>query len=95
MSVTDLPFEQYVPSGVGGVRELMRRCAATHDLAERAALLDRMADELDRAADSTPRELTTVLRGQAGMARFFAALQRSDRARHATEPRPAATRLQA
>ncbi|MGP4014446.1 hypothetical protein [Saccharopolyspora sp. 5N708] len=84
MSVADVSFERYPQSGVVRVRELMRRCAATHDHAERAALLECMADELDRAADGAPQELAMVLHGQSGMVRFFADLQRRDRARHAT-----------
>ncbi|MBB5157812.1 hypothetical protein [Saccharopolyspora phatthalungensis] len=92
MSVADMSFERYPESGVVRVRELMRRCAATHDPAERAALLERMADELDRAADEAHREPALVLRGQAGMVRFFADLQRRDRARHAIEPTTATDR---
>lgn len=77
-------------SGAGPrVRDLLRRCGMTHDHAERAALLARIAYELDQAADEIStaqsgthsRELVAALHGQASMARFVADLERSDRVR--------------
>ncbi|GGI92272.1 hypothetical protein GCM10011581_31800 [Saccharopolyspora subtropica] len=84
MGVADMSFERYPESRVLRVRDLMRRCSATHHPAERVALLERMADELERAAQNVPPEVARVLRGQADMARFFAEVQRRDRARRAT-----------
>jgi hypothetical protein len=73
------------------VRDLLRRCGGTHDRAERAALLTRVAYELDRAANeiaasnhhpgADSRELVATLHGQASMARYVADLERNDRAR--------------
>ena len=69
------------------VRDLLRRCGMTRDRAERAALLARAASELDQAAEQITtqgtwsRELVAALRGQAGMARFVADLERTDRVR--------------
>ncbi len=74
------------------VRDLLRLCGRTRDRAERAALLARVAGELDRAAGeivcgdrdrSSARELAAALRGQASMARYVADLERHDRAREA------------
>ena len=71
------------------VRDLLRRCGMTRDRAERAALLARAASELDQAAEEITSgrrghwsgELVAALRGQAGMARFVADLERTDRVR--------------
>ena len=94
MSVAEMPQGQASYPGNARVRELLRRCARTRDRAERAALLARVAYELDRAADqkaatspdldASARELIAGLHGQASMARFIADLERSDRARQAT-----------
>lgn len=73
----------------GRVRDLLRRCGASHDSAERATLLILIADELERSAgeivaadpESYSRELVAGLRGQAGMARFIAEVDGRDRAR--------------
>lgn len=95
MDVAEVSHGQTGASEPGGarVRELLRRCAGTHDRAERAALLSRVANELDRAAeehktpegaDSDTRELIAGLHGQAVMARYVATLERKDRAHHAS-----------
>jgi hypothetical protein len=67
------------------VRDLLRRCGAASDPAERAALLTRVAYELHAAADeiATPAggeagELVAALQGQACMAGFMAELERCD-----------------
>ncbi len=75
----------------GQVRSLLRRCGATRDHAERAALLGRLSDELEHAADDitgarnehpiADRELIAGLRAQAGMARYMAEMERASRAR--------------
>lgn len=88
MSVADVPGLHPVAGGAQ-VRNLLRRYGASCDRAERAALLGRMADELDQAVgeivaahpDSYPRELVAGLRGQAGMARFVAEVERRDQTR--------------
>lgn len=77
--------------GAARVRELLRRCGATQDHAERAALLARLATELDHAADQITasrydlgvesRELVAGLHAQASMARYMADLERHNRAR--------------
>lgn len=81
----------------GRVRALLRRCGATRDHAERAALLEQLGDELDRAAteittshgETTPdRELVAGLRAQAGMAGYMAELERAHLARPVTCDRP-------
>lgn len=76
------------------VRALLRRCGATRDHAERAALLGRLGDELDQAATEitdgrgeevpSDRELIAGLRAQASMARYMAELERVHLARSAT-----------
>lgn len=96
MTAADVPFSMYPRTTAVRIRDLMRRCAITHDHAERAALLERLAAELDRAArdllDNGPteecsrRELAAGLHGQADMVRFFADLERRDRARQAFDP---------
>lgn len=96
MTAADVPFSMYPRATEARMRDLMRRCAITRDHAERAALLERLADELDRAArevlanrsadEGGRRELAAGLQGQAGMVRFFADLQRRDRARRAFDP---------
>jgi hypothetical protein len=73
------------------VRDLLRRCGATSDPAERAALLNRVAYELHAAANEIAAhggdrggetgELVAALHGQAGMAGFMAELERGDWAR--------------
>lgn len=78
----------------GQVRSLLRRCGATRDHAERAALLGRLSDELDHAADEitaargkvamVDRELIAGLRAQAGMARYMAESERANQARAAS-----------
>lgn len=74
------------------VRDLLRLCARTRDRAERAAILTRVAHELDMAAGEVAlddrarvgaRELVAGLRGQASMARLVADLERRERARGA------------
>ncbi len=87
-----------VAEGVGSgtdrvVRDLLRRCGQTRDRAERAALLTRLARELDLAAGDIAAQaressadrsaLVASLHGQASMARFVADLERYDRARQA------------
>lgn len=83
----------------GQVRALLRRCGATRDHAERAALLNRLGDELDQAATEitagrgeeitlSDRELIAGLRAQAGMVRYMADLERAHLARAATCERP-------
>ncbi len=66
----------------GGVRDLLRRCAAARDRHERAELMARLADELTHLADDIAadrerarqhREVVAGLRGQADMARLAAA----------------------
>ncbi len=94
MSVADVPQGRTSGPGNARVRELLRRCAGTRDRAERAALLARVASELDKAADQAAanareldvnsRELIAGLHGQASMARFVADLERSDRVRQVT-----------
>ncbi|MEU5847074.1 hypothetical protein [Saccharopolyspora shandongensis] len=93
MTTADVPFSMYPRTTAVPMRDLLRRCEITHDHAERAALLERLADELDRATrdllagrpaeECDRRELAASLRGQAGMVRFFADLERRDRARQA------------
>lgn len=61
------------------MRELLRWCGRTRDRAERAGMLLRLADELERAAEdiTTQRgdpEVVAGLLGQAGMARAIADL---------------------
>jgi hypothetical protein len=68
------------------VRDLLRRCGATSDPAERAALLTRVAIELDQRAqgakqDGDRPENIAALRGQASLARYMAEQERTDRAR--------------
>jgi hypothetical protein len=80
------------------VRDLLRRCAATSDPAERAALLGQVAYELNTAAAEIAAnagdrggevgELVAALQGQAGMAGFMAELERSDWARHVERVSP-------
>lgn len=92
----EISFEQSLRQAIPRVRDLLRRCATTHDHAERAALLGRMADELDKAAmDALEqdhgmgcrcREMAADFRGQAGMARFFADLTRRDHADRISAP---------
>ncbi len=67
-------------SGGPRVRDLLRRCGRTRDRRERAALLSRLADELDQAASRLTGELAAGLRGQASMARFLADLDLADQA---------------
>ncbi len=74
------------------VRDLLRWCATTHDRGERAEVMVRIADELERAADEIAadpsrarehREVVAGLRGQADMARVTAAFDgRRARAEH-------------
>jgi hypothetical protein len=90
MNVAEVPGG---PAQAGGarVRDLLLRCGAAVDPAERAVLLTRIASELDQAAcevvarngdhDVEVRELAAGLRGQAGMARFMAELDRTLAAR--------------
>ncbi len=66
-------------SGGARVRDLLR-CGGTRDRRERAALLARLADELDQAAARLTGELAAGLRGQASMARFLADLDLADQA---------------
>jgi acyl-CoA reductase-like NAD-dependent aldehyde dehydrogenase len=90
MSVAEVPGCE--SAGVDGepVRDLLRRCGATSDHAERAELLIRIADELERAAREIAavnpgeevRATVAALHGQAGMARFMAELDRGEWARH-------------
>lgn len=90
MSVADEP-SGYPQPGQARVRDLLRRCGRTRDRAERAALLVRVARELERAAEEIhvagsvrcEDELAAGLRGQASMARFVADLERHDLARAA------------
>lgn len=83
MSVTGAA--ENAPAARERVRDLLLRCAASTDLAQRSLLLARIADELDQAAreiaaanPATTREMVAVLRGQADMARFVAAVERRD-----------------
>lgn len=90
MSVAEVPGQE--SAGTAGERlgALLRRCGATSDHTERAALLTQVARGLDEAArelaeaghaqDTT--EMVAVLHGQAVMARFMAELERSDWAQH-------------
>lgn len=85
VSVAEAPKRQPAADGVR-VRDLLRRCGASHDPGERAALLARIADELeaaaaDIAAHSESGELVAGLRGQASMARFIAEIDRHDETR--------------
>lgn len=73
------------------VRDLLRRVGAACDRGERAALLARLAEELDLAADDLAAdavrarryaEMIAGLRGQAGMARVAAAFDQQDRDEH-------------
>lgn len=72
------------------VRDLLRRCGVTTDPAERAALLARVAVELDCGAQAADRrDIAAALRGQAALARYMAEQERSDRARRAAGERAA------
>lgn len=83
MSVTNEP--EHLPDARERVRDLLVECAACADPTQRPALLGRIADELERAATEittanpeTSREIVAVLRGQADMARFVAAVEGRD-----------------
>jgi hypothetical protein len=92
MSAAEVLSEHWPEDDGTTLRDLLRRCGATSDRGERAALLTRVASELDQAAreiaasDADPgadsRELVAALQGQACMARFVAELERNDWARH-------------
>lgn len=75
------------------VRDLLRRVGTARDRGERAALLARLAEELDLAADDLAadevqarrcREVIAGLRGQAGMARVAAEFDRHDQGQHSS-----------
>lgn len=85
MSATDMPGQAMGETpGIRGarLRDLLRRCSATSDHAERAALLTAVARGLDQAArEVATAETVAALRGQAVMARFMAELERDGWAR--------------
>ncbi len=68
------------------LRDLLLQCGQTHDREQRAVLLAQIADGLERAADEITQHAghrarsaadVAGLRGQAGMARFAAELERT------------------
>jgi hypothetical protein len=87
MSVAEVPGHE---SAGERLRDLLRRCGATSDHAERASLLTQVARGLDDAARELAEaghpqdtsEMVAVLHGQAVMARFMAELERGGWARH-------------
>lgn len=112
MSVAEVPGQETRPGKETGespatmgawLRDLLRRCSATSDHAERAALLTEVALGLDQAAREVAAaghqyatgeidadEMVAALHGQAVMARFMAELERGGWARrlgHQADPR--------
>jgi hypothetical protein len=90
MSVAEMPGHESAGTSGERLRDLLRRCGATSDHTERAALLAQVASGLDDAARELAEagnqrdtsEMVAVLHGQAVMARFMAELERGDWAKH-------------